>query len=171
MLPSTDKAESPPHAGPRVCSGHSGTSAEVAPLALAEWAGAHRGALPHAGMETGRWLWHSKPEPCSWRTAAVPAAHGGGNLCGQFLPALLVHHSMNLLNWRRCSPPPHLNGVRRRDGGAPTASFRLPSEPKISGGTSPLGRSYREPRATRRSAYSTVAALRQVQLRPNPAAS
>ena len=66
-----------------------------------------------------------KPERCSCRTAAVPAAHGVGSRCGQFSPALLVHHSVILLNWRRCSPRPHLYGVSRRDGGATTASFRL----------------------------------------------
>ena len=40
-------------------------------------------------------------------------------------PALLVHLSVNSLNGGKYARPPRLDGVSRRDGGSPTASFRF----------------------------------------------
>ena len=44
---------------------------------------------------------------------------------GNYSPALLVHLSVNSLNGGKYARPPRLDGVSRRDGGGPTASFRL----------------------------------------------
>ena len=61
-----------------------------------------------------------KPEQCSWRIAAVAAAHSVRRTRGHFSPALLVHHSGSVFEPRkrrtsapcgRCEPP----GRRRSD--------------------------------------------------------
>ena len=65
------------------------------------------------------------PNPCSWRSAAVSAAHGVSSPRGQFTRQRLIHHSVNLFRCGKCTPQPRLDGVSRRDGGGPTAWFRF----------------------------------------------
>ena len=73
-----------------------------------------------------------EPERCSWRTAAVSAAHGVRSPRGQFARQLLIHHSVSLFRCGKYAPPPRLDGVSRRDGGGPTAWLRLKDAEQIS---------------------------------------
>ena len=57
-----------------------------------------------------------------------PRPVGGDESVASFVRRRLGHHSVTLWRWRRCSPPPRLDGVSRRDGGGPTAWFRLKAE-------------------------------------------
>ena len=58
-------------------------------------------------------------------SAAVPAAPGVASPRGRFTLRILVHLSGKILCGGNGAPPPRLDGVSRRDGGGPTAWFRL----------------------------------------------
>ena len=61
----------------------------------------------------------------NWRTAVVSAAQVVRHPRGRLSPVLLVHHSVNILICGKKVLPLRPGGVSRRDGGTPTASFRL----------------------------------------------